>query len=68
MHKRPVNDIAKKHFYDVHHQLPLARIQAFDFCFCLPSSALLESTYKSSFFSVCVCVCVRGEISEIIFN
>lgn len=47
MHKQPVNDVAKKHFFDMQHQLPLAMIQVCDFYSCLPSSALLESTYKS---------------------
>lgn len=46
MHKWLVNVGAQKHFYDVHHLL-LARIQAWNFSFCLPSSTLLESTYKS---------------------
>lgn len=39
--------VAKKHFFDVQHQLLLARIQACNFSLCLPSSTLLESTYKS---------------------
>lgn len=47
MHNQPANTIAEKHFLDLQHQLPLARIQACDFCFSLPSSALLEPTYKS---------------------
>lgn len=47
MHNWPVNDIAIKQFLMCNIKLPLARIQACDFCFCLPSSALLESTYQS---------------------
>lgn len=46
MPKWLVNVSAQKHFCDVHHLL-LARIQAWNFSFCLPSSSLLESTYKS---------------------
>lgn len=46
MHKWLVNVGAQKHFCDVHHLL-LARILAWNFSACLPSSTLLESTYKS---------------------